>query len=132
MKNERFITEKILYASLFIILVPAIVWLWASFTEDVVSLPPVHSKSAGWVLMAAGGLLMLWAVIDLIRYGKGLPMNAYPPPLLVKRGTYRLMRHPIYSGFGVLLAGYFIFKGSASGLWMVTPLVILAMSAESV
>ena len=39
------------------------------------------------------------------------------------------MRHPLYCGYGIQLAGYFIFTGSASGLWMVTPLVILAMTA---
>ena len=86
MKQRTHIAGKILYAAFFTILIPAIVWLWARFTEDVVILPPVGSKTVGWVLMATGGLLMVWAVLDLIRYGKGLPMNAYPPPLLVKEG----------------------------------------------
>lgn len=56
-------------------------------------------------------------------------MNAYPPELFVRKGPYRLFRHPIYWGFGIFLIGFFIRTGSASGLWLVTPIAILGMIA---
>jgi len=72
---------------------------------------------------------MLWAMFALKHYGKGLPMNAYPPPVFVTKGPYRLFRHPIYWGFGLLMIGYFVYNGSPSGIWLVSPLTILGMVA---
>jgi prolipoprotein diacylglyceryltransferase len=72
---------------------------------------------------------MFWAMFALMYFGKGLPMNAYPPPVFVTKGPYRLFRHPIYWGFGLLILGFFIFTGSPSGVWMVSPLTILGMVA---
>ncbi len=56
-------------------------------------------------------------------------MNAYPPKAYVRRGPYRWLRHPIYLGFGLLVAGASIAGGSASGLWLVTPVTALGMVA---
>ena len=56
-------------------------------------------------------------------------MNAYPPPRYVERGVYRLLPHPIYAGFVMLCAGISIGVGSASGLWLVSPVVALASAA---
>ena len=72
---------------------------------------------------------MLWAMFILMHFGKGLPMNAYPPSRFVTNGPYRLFKHPIYWGFGILMVGCSIFTGSASGLWFVSPLTILGMIA---
>lgn len=65
----------------------------------------------------------------LIRYGDGLPMNAYPTKKLVRKGPYYCFRHPIYVGFGIFLVGGSMWLGSSSALWMVTPLTILGMIA---
>jgi protein-S-isoprenylcysteine O-methyltransferase Ste14 len=120
---------KTLYAALFLVMVPGMLWLWATMTDDLITLPVIESAPAGWLLAGAGFLLMAWGMIALMKYGKGLPMNAFPPEKLVTRGAYRVCRHPIYWGFGMLIAGFFILSGSASGLWLVTPVTILAMTA---
>jgi len=129
MKQLTQITGKILYASIFLILIPAGLWFWAKYTQNVITLPKVESKSVGLILMIVGGSLMLWAMFVLRKFGKGLPMNRYPPPLFVTNGPYRLFKHPIYWGFGILMVGCSIFAGSASGLWLVSPLTILGMIA---
>ena len=121
--------HKILYAIIFLIIVPAMLLLWAKYTEDFITFPVIESTIAGYMLIIFGVLLMVWAMYFLKKYGKGLPMNAYPPLQFVTNGPYRLFRHPIYCGFGMLMVGYFILTKSACGLWLVTPITILAMIA---
>ncbi len=129
MKNINHVFGKFLYGITFLILIPAGMWFWAKYTEPIVLLPIIESKIAGGILMMVGGWLMVWAMVALMRYGKGLPMNAFPPPVLVTKGPYRLFRHPIYWGFGLLMIGYFVYTGSPSGIWLVSPLTILGMIA---
>ena len=56
-------------------------------------------------------------------------MNAFPPPRLVRAGIYRWIRNPMYIGFGLACVGTSIASGSASGLWLVTPVACLAAAA---
>src|ERR1039457_1951669 len=76
------------------------------------------------IVSALGALLLLWGMRDLWIRGGGLPMNADPPPRYVDRGIYRLLPHPIYTGFCALCVGVSISVGSASGLWLVSPLLM--------
>lgn len=62
-------------------------------------------------------------------HGGGLPMNAYPPPRYVDRGVYRWLRHPIYCGFLAAAAGVVLVTGSPAGLWLVLPVLTLAIAA---
>ncbi len=121
--------NKTLYAIVFLIVIPLMLWFWANYTEDLINFPVIESAVAGYILVVFGILLMAWGMYALKKYGEGLPMNAYPPPVFVTSGPYRLFRHPIYWGFGILMIGYFILTKSASGLWLVTPVTILAMIA---
>ena len=129
MKKINQVIGKFLNGIIFLILVPAGIWFWAKNTQYLVPFPKIESKLAGGVFILIGGLLMLSAMVALRLFGKGLPMNAYPPPLLVNNGPYRVFRHPIYVGFGILIIGVFLFSGSASGLWLVSPLTILGLVA---
>ena len=129
MKKITIVTFKSLYAIIFLFIIPIALWFWAKYTESLIRFPAIESTTAGWILTIGGGLLTLVAMFTLKKYGKGLPMNAYPPPRFVNKGPYRLFRHPIYWGFGIFMVGYFILVGSASGLWLVSPLTILCMIA---
>jgi prolipoprotein diacylglyceryltransferase/protein-S-isoprenylcysteine O-methyltransferase Ste14 len=120
---------KTLYALLFLLVVPLLLWFWAIQTEPVMKMTPIRHEMIGLLGMITGGGLIVWAMIKLKTDGKGLPMNAYPPKFLVTSGPYSLVRHPIYVGFGMLLAGISVYTGSASGLWLVTPVTILGMIA---
>ncbi|MFZ9003522.1 MAG: prolipoprotein diacylglyceryl transferase family protein [Robiginitalea sp.] len=121
--------QKFLYGFAFLVLVPLGLVFWAGITESHVRYPGLKSEGAGILLLLSGGLLMLWSMGSLMTKGGGLPMNAFPPRNFVETGPYGLFRHPIYLGFGAMVAGYFLYTGSASGFWLVTPLTILGMAA---
>ena len=120
---------KLLYGILFVVLLPFALAGWARATADLVPLPAVHAPLAGTVLAAAGLLLLIAGMAGLVVHGRGLPMNAFPPPVLVRRGVFRWLRNPIYLGFGMAVAGVAIASGSASGLWLVAPVTALAGAA---
>ena len=120
---------KTLYGLLFVVALPAMLIVWAALTERSVPLPSFGSFYLGTAVMICGAALMLYGMAALMVYGKGLPMNAYPPAKYVTRGVYRLISHPIYTGFSMLSVGGAIAAGSQSGLWLVSPVVILGSVA---
>ena len=120
---------KILYGSLFVLLLPVLLFAWARATATLVTIPTLQSRPLGVSLAAFGGSLMVSGWVSLIGYGGGLPMNAFPPKTLVTRGAYRFVAHPIYVGFSALCFGVAIATGSASGFWLVSPTVVLGSVA---
>ncbi len=129
MKNLKLLLGKILYALLFLVLVPLLLFFWAKNTEHVVNYPAIKSISLGSIICIFGILLISWGMISLIKFGDGLPMNAFPPSKFVKQGPYLFISNPIYVGFILLMIGFFIAIGSASGLWLVTPITTLGIIA---
>ena len=129
MKLASTVLNKTLYAILFLVVIPVLLIYWAQRTEDLINIDIKGSVDLGWWLVIGGVCLMLWAMYFLWRRGKGLPMNAFPPERLVSSGPYRIFRHPIYVGFVLAIAGYFITIDSDSGLWLVTPVVIISIVA---
>jgi prolipoprotein diacylglyceryltransferase len=118
-----------LYGALFNLVLPIGLILWAAATANSVQVHAVHSLPLGLIIAGAGGMLLLQGMLHLWIYGGGLPMNAYPPPRYVARGIYALLPHPIYIGFVMICAGVSICAGSASGLWLVTPVAGLGCAA---
>jgi protein-S-isoprenylcysteine O-methyltransferase Ste14 len=126
---NRASAAKCAYGFLFTVLIPLGLAAWAKATANIVSSPRIHSLPLGLILCAIGAALLLSGWIALWIHGGGLPMNIFPPPRYVARGIYGVMPHPIYAGFSFLCAGVAISTGSASGLWLVTPFVILGSAA---
>ena len=120
---------KILYALLFVAVLPAALVAWARAAADAVQLPVPQPTLWGAVLAAAGLAILLMGMLSLWIYGGGLPMNAFPPERFVRRGIYAMIPHPIYGGFVMVCGGASIFYGSASGLFLVTPTVALGCAA---
>ncbi len=129
MKSSNQIIGKFLYGLLFLILLPIGLYYWAVHTDDFIRFHIEINEVAGLALAIIGGLLMIWAMLTLMLKGSGLPMNAYPPKNFVQQGPYKIFKHPIYWGFGILLVGAFIVLNSDGGLWLVTPITILGMIA---
>ncbi len=127
--NTRRILGQFLYGTLFLVGIPGLLVWWAEATEAVVPLPPLQSTWAGLALTAAGVMLIVAGMGTLMVHGRGLPMNAYPPPAYVRQGIYRLTPHPIYLGFWLGCVGVALWSGSASGLWLISPMVALGLAA---
>ncbi|MEI9953707.1 MAG: prolipoprotein diacylglyceryl transferase family protein [Pseudomonadota bacterium] len=117
------------YGALFVVVLPLLLVLWARGTREVVKLRLPAAANLGAGLAVLGLLLMSWAMLSLKRFGNGLPMNAYPPVKFVERGPYAFVAHPIYVAAVLLCAGVSWFFESASGLWLVTPVLAAAALA---
>ena len=76
---------------------------WARATADLVRIPAVHSPWFGLALLLAGAIITLAGA--------------------------SLFPHPVYTGFCIICAGVSIASGSASGLWLVSPVVTLSCAA---
>ncbi len=126
---QRNLLGKTAYAVLFLVAVPALLIWWAHRTATVVSLPPLPYPWAGGILIGLGAVLTGTGMHALMAYGRGLPMNPYPPADYVTRSVYRLTPHPIYVGFVIAWVGASILASSGSGLWLVSPMVALASTA---
>jgi prolipoprotein diacylglyceryltransferase/protein-S-isoprenylcysteine O-methyltransferase Ste14 len=118
--------SKVLYGALFVVVVPCLLVLWAIAASRNVLMPVYGAPLLGAVCAVMGFGLMSAAMVELWHFGGGLPMNAFPPPRLVTRGTFQLLTHPIYTGFVLLCLGVSMAARSASGLWLVTPSVAVA------
>lgn len=120
---------KVLYGAFFCAVLPLMLAGLAWAATDWVRIPVprslVEAGWAGWAVLALGALLMGSGMLDLAVRGGGLPMNAFPPPRLVRDGIYRWLGQPIYLGAIAIAAGSSIVCDSASGLWLVTPLLAL-------
>ncbi|MBI3662008.1 MAG: prolipoprotein diacylglyceryl transferase [Acidobacteria bacterium] len=127
--NPQTQRSRVLYGSFFAVVLPFLLVLWAKASEPLVRVPLRPSVPLGLALSAAGAALLAMGMAALWIYGRGLPMNLAPPPQYVTQGVFRLLPHPIYTGFCVLSVGVSIAAGSASGLWLVSPLVALGCAA---
>ena len=121
--------NKVLYALLFAVILPLLLVAWASFSAPNVPLPCAAGPEVGWIAVVFGLVLMVSGVWALKVYGNGLPMNPYPPKTYVSRGIFRFVAHPIYVGFSMLCVGASLVAESPSGLWLVSPVVVLGCVA---
>ena len=121
--------SEVAYGATFAMGVPALLTVWAHFTARMVTLPTVASLPGGIALIAVGVSVILAGMLALRVYGRGLPMNAFPPPEYVTRGVYAYVRHPIYVGFAMAVYGVAIASGSTSGFWLVAPIATLGCVA---
>ena len=129
MSKKRLSVGALLYGTLFVVVLPVGLIAWARATGSIIALPAIESHPIGIAGIILGSLLLFSGVFSLWFYGNGLPMNPYPPDRYVTRGPYRFLRHPIYAGFSILCAGVALTTGSASGLWLVTPVVALSCTS---
>lgn len=123
------VAKRVAYGALFVLVLPVGLVFWAIYSAPMVPLRAVHSVAGGGTLIGLGLLLLAAGARELIARGEGLPMNAFPPPRFVRSGVYRWIRNPMYIGFGLVCTGAAIALGSASGLWLVTPVTCLAAAA---
>ncbi len=120
---------RLAYGLAFTVALPVVLVIWQRALDGQFILPVYRSLPGGVTLAAAGALIWAAGIVQLIRRGEGLPMNAFPPARFVNSGLYALVGHPIYVGWVLACAGVSWAAGSATGLWLVTPVVALGCAA---
>lgn len=120
---------KILYGSLFVIILPCLLILWANRMDRYFSFPVPDIPLISYLMLVTGCCLMFGGWLTLVIHGKGLPMNAFPPMELVTVGVYRLIPHPIYAGFCLTTLSGSLLLHSPSGVWIVFPTITLGCIA---
>lgn len=123
------VLRRAAYGAVFVVGVPALLVAWARALDRWLGLPAVGGARVGAGVAAAGVALLAAGIAGLAVHGRGLPMNAFPPPRFVARGAYGWVRDPIYLGFGLMVLGAALAVRSPGGLWVVTPATWLAMAA---
>jgi protein-S-isoprenylcysteine O-methyltransferase Ste14 len=79
----------------------------------------------GFVLLAAGVVLLLWCVRDFYVAGKGTLAPWAPPQHLVVVGLYRHVRNPMYVAVLTVVLGWSVAFTSA---WLALYAVVLALA----
>jgi protein-S-isoprenylcysteine O-methyltransferase Ste14 len=109
-------------------LVPFLLTEWDTHNWYAATIP---ARTAGVLLIAAGGAALLDCFRRFVREGHGTPAPILPTETLVVRGLYRYVRNPMYVavlllvvGQGLLL-GRFILLGYAAALWLVFHLFVV-------
>ncbi|RFP63524.1 phosphatase PAP2 family protein [Hymenobacter lapidiphilus] len=129
MSETASLPGKIAYGLSFCVLLPLVLIAWAYYTAAAVPLPVPAAPVLAWLLLGSGLLLIIGGMSSLWLVGGGLPMNAFPPVRFVASGLYRWLPHPIYVGASAVSVGLSLLLRSASGLWLVSPLLTLAWLA---
>lgn len=117
-----------LYGLVFWVLLPLALWEGARRLDGQFGWRGQPSWT-GWAVVAAAGALLVASMLALWRHGRGLPISALPPPVLVRRGPYAHLRHPLYAGFNLALFGAGLAAGSPALAWVVAPLFLPAWLA---
>ena len=120
---------QLAYGALFAVVLPLLLFAWATRLDRLIALPAVGEVRWGVVLASAGVVLMVAATVALRTRGGGWPMSPFPPSRRVNAAAYALLDHPIYAGAFLLVAGAAIALRSGAGIWIVTPVFALACAA---
>jgi protein-S-isoprenylcysteine O-methyltransferase Ste14 len=82
----------------------------------------------GWILLAAGTVVLLHAFTRFVREGSGTPAPIAPTERLVIGGLYRFVRNPMYVAVVAVIAGQALIFGRP-GLWIYAAAAWLTMAA---
>lgn len=91
----------------------ALSWLWAR-AVDVAPLGPAW-KWPGRAIELAGLLLIVWAAFWFLRLRTPIEPR-HTPRVLITDGPFRWTRNPIYRGLLMILCGWVLTEGEATGL----------------
>lgn len=80
---------------------------------------------SGYIVLTVSVLLLGISISEYFKYTGELPVSAYPPAHIIRRGIYNYWRHPIYLFYTTTLIGVALIIGSLAMLLIVIPVFIL-------
>lgn len=123
---------KILFGSIFVVIIPVLLIAWAHFTASDIALPVPSNKIVNFFALAIGAFFVIAGMHNLWFYGDGLPMNAFPPKNFVKNGAYSIVKNPIYFGTAIMSFSISAIAQSSAGFWFISPLFTLMIIAYTI
>lgn len=126
-KRYQSLIGKFLYGSLFVVILPIILFYWSFTLDKTINWSVPNLPFHGLLILLIGSIVMTKGMLDLYLDGQGLPMSVYPPKKYVTQGIYSWFPHPIYLGAALFAIGLSLLFQSSSGLYIVTPVLILMM-----
>ncbi len=126
-RRAESISNKLIYGAVFMVLLPALLIVWSVLLDKSIKLPVPDIPLVAFSTFIIGVFLISKGMFDLISYGRGLPMSAFPPKKFVSQGIYHWFSHPIYLGSGLFSMSLSLVFKSSSGFYLVTPVFIIAM-----
>jgi protein-S-isoprenylcysteine O-methyltransferase len=95
---------------IFVIVLSIAVALWLALRDGQLASRDPRFVIAGMAVMVAGLFLRWWSVHTLARFFT-VDLAVHPGQTLVRRGPYRLLRHPSYTGALLTVVGFGIGTG---------------------
>jgi protein-S-isoprenylcysteine O-methyltransferase Ste14 len=107
------------------------VYLGIAAALAIARMPDLRAYANDWwtfglgvAIVLAGGGLRDWAILSLGRYFRR-EVTIEPAQRLVRRGPYRVLRHPSYAGILLVFAGF----GLVFGSWLGAVVALLIVFA---
>ena len=131
MKQLREIFGYLLGFIMFIVGIPAIMWL-ASFRPEI-TFTCSWNCIAGVIIGLAGLVLSIWTIIYMKVVGRGNPMDAFGHEVaprtkhLMTEGPYRLSRNPMLTGSFIYYAGVCVLLWSWQALLVFIAFIIIML-----
>jgi len=108
-------------------------WIAVGYIDRIIGLRKPLAELVSWAIaspiLLVGLGLMLWSVWRFL-IARGTPVPFNPPPVLITTGPYRFTRHPMVTGFVLLLLGCGIGLQSVALLFIILPLIVAALTWE--
>lgn len=130
--NNSLILKKTLevgfYILVFALTIPSFFYYFGHLMDRIFDPFPnslAALEASGIILMALGGSIIMLAIFELGKYGRGLPASPAPPTILLTEGLYGLSRHPIYFGASISFLGGSLFLHSFWNVFLNWPLFSL-------
>jgi protein-S-isoprenylcysteine O-methyltransferase Ste14 len=108
-------------------------WWVARAIDHLIGSRHFVAPAIGWTVafpfLAIGVALMIWSVSRFF-LARGTPVPFNPPPVLVTTGPYRYTRHPMVTGFILMILGLGLGSQSLAVIFIMLPLSMALFAWE--
>ena len=115
------------------LIVALAVYLGVAAALAIAKVPGLRADANNWWtlglgigIILAGAVLRDWAILSLGRYFRR-EVTIEPGQRIVRRGPYRVLRHPSYAGIFLILAGFGLVFGSWVGAAVALLIIVVGM-----